>query len=110
MDMKAALFGIALWAGITCSEVWGEGAPKIQFDKTVYNFGRTSQVETVTGSFTFRNTGNAVLKLDKPVTSCDCTVASVKPESLQPGEKGELTFSLNMPSVRSVLEKHITVT
>ena len=108
--MTKTFLGITLWAGITCLKVWAEGTPKIQFDKTVYDFGKTSQVETVTGSFTFRNAGDAVLKLGKPTTSCGCTVADVKPDSLQPGEKGELTFSLNMPSVRSVLEKHITVT
>jgi len=108
--MTKALLGIALWAGITGLNVWAEGTPKIQFDKTVYDFGKTSQVETVTGSFTFRNAGDEILKLEKPTTSCGCTVADLKPDSLQPGEKGELTFSLNMPSIRSLLEKHITVT
>jgi len=108
--MTKAILGIALCSGITCLKVWAEGTPKIQFDKTVYDFGKTSQVETVTGSFTFRNAGDAILKLEKPTTSCGCTVADVKPDSLQPGEKGELAFSLNMPSIRSVLEKHITVT
>jgi hypothetical protein len=107
--MTKAFLGIALWAGITGLKVWAEGTPKIQFDKTVYDFGKTSQVERVTGSFTFRNAGDGVLKLEKPTTSCGCTVADVKPDSLQPGEKGELTFTLDMPSVRSLLEKTITV-
>ena len=86
------------------------GAPKIKFDKTIYDFGKTSQVEHVTGTFTFQNIGDGVLKLEKPQTSCGCTVAGVKPEVLEPGEKGELTFTLSLGRSRAVLQKMITVT
>src|SRR5438067_5992772 len=85
------------------------GKPKIKFEQTVYNFGKTSQVETVSGTFNFQNVGDAALKMGKPTTSCGCTVAGVKPEVLQPGEKGELSFTLNLGRNRAVLEKQITV-
>jgi hypothetical protein len=84
-------------------------APKIQFDKTVYNFGTTSLVDSVTGTFTYQNIGAADLKLSKPQPSCGCTVASVKPDVLKPGEKGELVFTVNIRGQRGQLEKHITV-
>lgn len=84
-------------------------APKIQFDKTVYDFGSTSFVDSVTGTFTFSNTGAADLKVGKPQPSCGCTVASVKPEVLKPGEKGELVFKVNVGAAHGALEKHITV-
>ena len=84
-------------------------APKIQFDKTVYDFGPTSLVESVTGTFTYQNTGAADLKLSKPQPSCGCTVASVKPDVLKPGEKGELVFTVRVSGQRGQLEKHITV-
>jgi hypothetical protein len=84
--------------------------PRIQFDKTVYDFGRTSMVQQLTGKFTYQNVGNAVLQLRNPTTSCGCTVASVEPETLKPGEKGELVFTLTVgPSVRGRVEKSITV-
>ena len=83
---------------------------KIQFDRTVYDFGNTSMVQQLTGTFTYQNTGEGVLELKKPTTSCGCTVASVKPESLKPGEKGELVFTMNVGSMtRGHAEKHITV-
>jgi opacity protein-like surface antigen len=87
------------------------GAPKIQFDKTVYDFGTTSQVTSVTGTFTFHNAGDAELKLQKPAPSCGCTVAKVIPESmtLKPGEKGELMFTVNLGAAKGSLEKHINV-
>lgn len=83
--------------------------PKIKFEQTVYDFGKTSMVEQVTGKFIYENTGTGVLKLEKPQPSCGCTVAGLKPEVLQPGEKGELTFTLNMPKVRQSMHKQITV-
>jgi hypothetical protein len=85
------------------------GKPKIKFNQTTYDFGKTSRVESVTGVFTFQNVGDGVLKMGKPTTSCGCTVASVKPETLQPGEKGELTFTLSLGRNKAVLQKQITV-
>ncbi len=84
-------------------------APKLQFDKTVYDFGSTSLVESVTGTFTYQNTGAGELKIQKPQPSCGCTVASVKPDTLKPGEKGELVFTVRVAGQRGQLEKHITV-
>jgi hypothetical protein len=84
-------------------------APKIQFDKTVYNFGTTSLVESVTGTFNYQNVGTADLNIKKPQPSCGCTVASVKPDVLKPGEKGELVFTVRVAGQRGQLEKHITV-
>ena len=116
--MISKALALALSVGIISGIVRGEdkdtakekGTPKIQFDKTVYDFGKTSQVEKVTGTFTFKNVGDGVLKLNKPTTSCGCTVAGVKPEVLQPGEKGELTFTMNTGTAKATLQKNITVT
>jgi hypothetical protein len=82
---------------------------KIQFDKTVYDFGTTSQVDSVTGTFTFSNAGDGELKIQRAVPSCGCTVASVKPDLLKPGEKGELVFTVRLGSTKGHLEKHISV-
>ena len=116
--MISKALALALSVGIISGIVRGEdkdtpkekGTPKIQFDKTVYDFGKTSQVEKVTGTFKFKNVGDGVLKLNKPTTSCGCTVAGVKPEVLQPGEKGELTFTMNTGTAKATLQKNITVT
>lgn len=85
------------------------GKPKIVFDKTVYDFGTTSMVQSVVGTFTFSNAGTGELRVEKPSVSCGCTVASVKPNVLKPGEKGELVFTLNVAGVRGHTEKLITV-
>src|ERR1041384_5960856 len=93
--MKKTLITATLWTGVMGIAALAAGAPKIQFEQTVYDFGKTSQVEPVSGTFKFKNTGDADLKVQPPKPSCGCTIASVKPEALPPGASGELTFTLN---------------
>jgi hypothetical protein len=120
--MKRELLAVAVFAAATMSVARAQvtntpaattnapaAAPKIQFNKTVYDFGTTSLVDSVTGTFTFQNTGQGELKVGKPQPSCGCTVASVKPEVLKPGESGELVFKVNVGSAHGAIEKHITV-
>jgi hypothetical protein len=105
----AALLAAAFWMGAVCVAVQAQGAPKIQFDQTLYDFGKTSQVTTVSGVFKFRNSGDAVLKLEPPKPSCGCTAAELKPDTLAPGAAGELPFTLNLGLSKATLEKHIAV-
>lgn len=109
LTMKRTIFVLAAWAAVVCAAALAEGTPKIQFDKTEHDFGVVTEAGSVTGTFAFKNTGDAILKLDKPTTTCGCTVASVKPDILQPGEKGELTFTLTIPTYGGLLHKQIFV-
>lgn len=107
--MKTTLFTATLWMGAWCLAALAEGAPKIQFDQTVYDFGKTSQVASVTGVFKFKNVGDAILKIEPPKPTCGCTVAELKPDTLPPGATGELPFTLNLGLYRATLEKRIAV-
>ena len=108
-NMKQAVLTILVCAGAAANLARADSAPKIQFDKTVYDVGKTSEVHQVGGSFVFQNVGDALLKLEKPATQCGCTVANLKTNILQPGEKGELTFTLNVGPNRATLRKNITI-
>jgi Protein of unknown function (DUF1573) len=105
----SALLAGALWMGATCAAVHAEGTPKIEFDRTLFDFGKTSQVTTVSGVFKIKNTGDGVLKLQPPKPSCGCTVAQLNPDTLPPGATGDLSFTLNLGFSRATLEKHISV-
>jgi hypothetical protein len=109
MKKTSTLLAAALWLGAMCVAAQAEGTPKIQFDQTLYDFGKTSQVATVSGVFKFKNTGDGILKLEPPKPSCGCTVAELKPDTLAPGATGELAFTLNLGLSRATLEKHIAV-
>ena len=108
--MKTAILTLVIWAGAAGGLARADGTPKIQFDKTVYDFGKTGEVHQVGGTFVFHNVGDGVLTLEKPATSCGCTVANLKSNTLKPGEVGELSFTLNVGPGRATLQKHITVT
>lgn len=107
--MKKPLLAATLWTGAWCLAALAEGAPKIQFDQTVYDFGKTSQVASVSGVFKFKNAGDRLLKVEPPKPSCGCTIAELKPDTLQPGETGELTFTLHLGQVKAQFDKHIAV-
>jgi len=107
--MNTALFTTTLWTGAWAVAALAGSTPKIQFDQTVYDFGKTSQVASVSGAFKFKNTGDGLLKLEPPKPTCGCTVAELKPDTLLPGATGELPFTLNLGLYRATLEKHIAV-
>jgi len=109
MKQTAILWAALLGLGVLGESVHADGIPKIQFDQTLYDFGATSQVTTVSGVFKFKNTGDGVLKMEKPKPSCGCTAAEVKPDTLAPGTTGEIPFTLNLGFYRGNLEKHISV-
>jgi len=60
--MKRAQLTVTLLMGAWCIAGLAEGAPQIQFDRVVYDFGKTSQVTTVSGVFKFKNVGEAITR------------------------------------------------
>lgn len=109
MTKSLSLLAGTLCLAAHCLAAPPDGVPRLVFDRTLYDFGPTSQVATVSGVFKFTNTGAGVLTLDPPKPSCGCTVAELKPNTLPPGATGELAFSLNLGLSRGALEKHIAV-
>lgn len=107
--MKATLVLAVLGA-----MAWGElarsaGAPRIEFEQKIRDFGRVLRIENVSGTFKFKNVGDDVLRLEPPEPSCSCTVVSLKTSALKPGESGELPFVLNLGRFKAHLEEHIVV-
>jgi hypothetical protein len=68
------------------------GLPEIRFETNIFDFGKVTGRERVSGVFRFRNTGTAVLRIDPPETSCECTVPELKTNTIAPGETGELSY------------------
>jgi hypothetical protein len=73
-----------------------KGIPRIQFETNFFDFGKITAVETLSGTFTFKNVGDAVLKIDPPQASCECTEPKVFPDALAPGESGEVRFTIKL--------------
>jgi hypothetical protein len=49
--------------------IYCNGRPRIQFDSNVYDFGEQNRNVELNHIFTFTNTGNAVLTIEKIVPS-----------------------------------------
>lgn len=93
------LMTLGLTGGITtfaAEQPANPPAPRIKFETNFFDFGKVTSAEKLTGSFKFKNTGNAELILDAPQASCDCTEAKVRPDRLAPGESGAVTYSIKM--------------
>lgn len=86
-----------------------QGTPIIQFETTFFDFGKLSALGKVSGVFKFKNAGTAVLKMDPPRPSCGCTDANVKPDTLAPGESGEISYTINLDHPMGQVQKHISV-
>ncbi|HYV28625.1 MAG TPA: DUF1573 domain-containing protein [Candidatus Eisenbacteria bacterium] len=97
---------IAIFAGINATS--GEtlaakstaspntGTPRIQFETNFYDLGKMTSVENITGAFKFKNVGDGTLKIDPPQASCDCTEPFVKPDTVAPGESGEILYVIKL--------------
>ena len=104
--MRVSLF--AALAAFCNLAVAGE-APRLKFEQMVKDFGAVEQLETLTGSFKFKNAGDSVLKMRQPSSNCGCTVPALRKDTLSPGETGELEFTWKIGLSRGSLQRTITV-
>src|SRR6478735_3210668 len=92
--MKAMRVAIVFSIGVIGAAFAGE--PRIQFETNIFNFGKITAVESGSGRFKFKNVGDAVLKVEPPQASCECTEPRVKPDIVAPNETGEVRFTIKL--------------
>ncbi len=97
---------LALWLAIFVTAFAADESPKIEFDRTVYDFGTTSKVESVSGRFIVRNTGKRKLEIGNLGGTCVCLKAEIEHYNLDPGESCALRFTLSIgPSEGTIVEQ-----
>ncbi len=84
-------------------------APVIYFPETKHDFGIIKQGYIASYTFKFYNKGNSVLKIKDVGTSCGCTAAVVKDDSIAPGKEGEIRVQFDPTGRVGKLERQITV-
>ena len=57
----------------------------------------TPDQKSISGSYTFTNTGKTTIEIVKIATSCGCTTAELKKRRYEPGESGDIKAVLTMP-------------
>lgn len=62
--------------------------PDIQFEETIYDFGKVEQNEKIVRNYNFRNEGEKVLIISEVNSSCKCLNISLSSKEIAPGEAG----------------------
>lgn len=88
-----------------------EPKAEIKFDKTVHDFGKFTEANSVvTCTFTFTNVGNAPLVITQCTASCGCTVPTFTDKPVAPGKTGQIKVTYNGKGrVTGQFKKIITV-
>jgi hypothetical protein len=83
---------------------------RIEFEKTVHEFGNITEGEKAEYAFKFKNTGNAQLLIANATASCGCTVPSYSKEPIPPQGEGYIKVVFDSKYRAEAFEKQVTVT
>lgn len=86
-----------------------ENGPEIEFEKLIHDYGDVPYGGNGECEFHFTNTGNEPLIIQKPKSSCGCTVPSWPKEPILPGESDVIKVTYKTTKVGTI-NKTITVT
>jgi hypothetical protein len=85
------------------------GAPKIEFQSMVYDFGKVSANELVKHEFVFTNSGKATLEILDVRPGCGCTTAGTWDKKVEPGKTGIIPLQFNSAGFGGSVTKQATV-
>jgi len=82
---------------------------KIEFEKSIMDFGEVNSGKVVEVVFKFVNKGDEELVIKNINSTCGCTVPSLKKRTYKPGEKGEIPVKFYSTGYYGKVVKIITV-
>jgi hypothetical protein len=105
------LLGIMLlFAGVAkAQDTKVKNGPEIEFEKIVHDYGDVPYNGNGECEFRFTNTGNEPLLVQKPKSSCGCTIPSWPKEPILPGESEVIKVTYRTNRVGNI-NKTVTVT
>ncbi|MCR5013733.1 MAG: DUF1573 domain-containing protein [Bacteroidales bacterium] len=112
MKKLVLLIGIlVMFAGVANAQTakTTENGPEIEFAKLVHDYGEVPYNGNGECEFKFTNTGNEPLIIQKPKSSCGCTVPSWPKEPILPGESDVIKVTYKTTRVGNI-NKSVTVT
>lgn len=83
--------------------------PRIQFEKTLHNFGTLGQEDKQDFEFRFSNPSKHDLYIFNVKTSCGCTVASFDKEAIKPGASSVIKLNYDPKDRKGIQDKKIIV-
>lgn len=106
--MKTIISFLALSMTIGLTAVAQNNGPAIEFTSLEIDYGDIERGSNGVRIFTFSNTGNQELIIQKVYSSCGCTIPKKPEEPIAPGEQGEIQVKYDTNRVGPI-RKTITV-
>ena len=99
-----------LFAGVAkAQDTKVQNGPEIEFEKIVHDYGDVPYNGNGECEFRFTNTGNEPLLVQKPKSSCGCTIPSWPKEPILPGESEVIKVTYRTNRAGNI-NKTVTVT
>lgn len=98
MRMRS-LIALIVLASLPLMAAAAEG-PRISFDKYRHDYGKVLSGDTVTEEFTFTNTGDETLIIEKLRSSCGCTKAVKGSREVPPNGKSKIVAAFDTTGLR----------
>lgn len=84
-------------------------APRLQLDKTLYEFGTVKEGDLVEVEFEISNAGMQELNIRKTKANCGCTVSKPEKDVLQPGESSKILVTFDTRGRQGNQYKTVTI-
>lgn len=94
----------------TTPAVLAEDAPKVKFEKEIYDFGAIKQGEKVHYEFKFKNNGKTPLIITDATATCGCTKPEYPEAPVKPGEEGVIKVTFDSTGKMGMQDKVVTIT
>lgn len=108
-DLEQAWSGAVLLVYKPEETVGVTGAPNILFDKYLEHCGVMGRDEFVDIIFSFRNAGQEPLRILDVKASCKCLATTKGPETILPGEKGQIGVRFASGRVEGTQRQNVVV-
>ena len=114
----ALLAAGAIVGRVSAQESGGEGTekaekpigPRVEAIDPVYDFGKVYRGTVVQHTFTLRNAGDDVLKIEGIQKDCGCTVAKIEQQAILPGGEMDVDVKINTIGLdEGPLEKSVRI-
>ncbi|TCC89388.1 DUF1573 domain-containing protein [Pedobacter frigiditerrae] len=100
---------VAAVASSSTATVAEADAPKVKFEKEIYDFGVITQGEKVQFDFKFKNTGKTPLIITDATATCGCTVPEYPKTPIKPGEEGLIKVVFDSAGKIGMQDKQVTI-
>jgi len=84
-------------------------SPNLRLDEVIYDFGKIKQGEKASHVYVLKNTGKKELNIRTTKSTCSCTTAKLKKNTIKPGGSTEMEVIFNSTGRRGNQQKSITI-